>query len=326
MHNFSLRKTLIASVVCVLSSTALAQSAQESHSGHGQTSTQSAADAGFGTMDDSAVTPTSNAADHGNMQMDGMTGMSDMGGSSAPADARDPHAYSGGYELGTGLYAVGEQRSLMMADEHKFASLLVDRFERVYSNGGDSNSYEVQAWYGDSYNKLTVKAEGEFAQGRVQDARTELLWAKAFHPYWDVQAGIRNDISADGPSRNWLAFGVQGLAPYWFEVDATAYLGTEGRTAFRLSTEYELMLTQRLILQPRLEANVYGKDDPEVGVGRGLSSATFGVRLRYEFSRQFAPYIGIEHSARFGRTATLVRNAGGDAQQTQVVAGLRFWF
>lgn len=326
MSNFIFSKTLFASLVCIASSNALAQSAQDSHSNHGQGSIQSATDAGFGTMDNSAATPASNAVGHGNMQMDGMTGMSGMGDSSAPADARDPHAYSDGYELGTGLYAVGEQRSLMMADEHKFASLLVDRFERVHSNNGNSNSYEVQAWYGDSYNKLTVKAEGEVAQGRVEDARTELLWAKAFHPYWDVQAGIRNDISADGPSRNWLAFGVQGLAPYWFEVDATAYLGTEGRTALRLSTEYELMLTQRLILQPRLEANVYGKDDPEVGVGSGLSSATFGVRLRYEFSRQFAPYIGIEHSARFGRTATLMRNAGGDAQQTQVVAGVRFWF
>lgn len=323
MSNFILNKTLFASLICIASSAALAQSAQENHSNHGQTGIQSATDAGFGTMDDSAVPPASNAAGHGNMQMDGM---SDMGGSSAPADARDPHAYSGGYQLGTGLYAVGQQRSLMMADEHKFASLLVDRFERGHSNGGNSNSYDAQAWYGDSYNKLTVKAEGEVAQGRVEDARTELLWAKAFHPYWDVQAGIRNDISANGPSRNWLAFGVQGLAPYWFNVDATAYLGTEGRTALRLLTEYELLLTQRLILQPRLEANVYGKDDPEVGVGSGLSSATFGVRLRYEFSRQFAPYIGIEHSARFGRTATLVRNAGGDAQQTQVVAGLRFWF
>mgnify|MGYP002037156864 FL=1 len=94
----------------------------------------------------------------------------------------------------------------------------------------------------------------------------------------------------------------------------------------RLSAEYELLLTQRLILQPRLEANVYGKDDPEVGVGRGLSSATVGVRLRYEFSRQFAPYIGIERISRFGNTATLVRNDGGTPNQTQVVAGLRFWF
>ncbi|ABR91574.1 copper resistance protein B [Janthinobacterium sp. Marseille] len=326
MPNFIVSKAFFASLICVASSAALAQSAPDNHSSHGQMGIQSATDAGFGTMDDSAAPPASNAAGHGNMQMGGMSGMSDMGGGSAPADARDPHAYSGGYQLGTGLYAVGEQRSLMMADEHKFVSLLADRFERGHSNGGNSNSYELQAWYGDSYNKLTVKAEGEVAKGRVEDARTELLWAKAFHPYWDVQAGVRNDINANGPSRNWLAFGVQGLAPYWFEVDATAYLGAEGRTAFRLSAEYELLLTQRLILQPRVETNVYGKDDPEVGVGRGLSNATFGVRLRYEFSRQFAPYIGIERSARFGRTATLVRNAGGDARQTQVVAGVRFWF
>jgi copper resistance protein B len=120
--------------------------------------------------------------------------------------------------------------------------------------------------------------------------------------------------------------GIQGLAPYWFEVDATAYVGTEGRTALRLAGEYELLLTQRWILQPRVEANLYGKNDPETGVGSGLSSGTVGIRLRYEISRQFAPYIGVERYQSFGNTADMVRASGGRSGETRFVAGVRAWF
>jgi copper resistance protein B len=119
---------------------------------------------------------------------------------------------------------------------------------------------------------------------------------------------------------------VQGLAPYWFEVDATAYVGTEGRTALRLSAEYELLMTQRLILQPRIEANFYGKNDPAVGVGSGLANGALGVRLRYEINRQFAPYIGVERYQTFGNTADMVRASGGRSGETRFVAGIRMWF
>ena len=116
------------------------------------------------------------------------------------------------------------------------------------------------------------------------------------------------------------------MAPYWFEVDATAYLGGNGRTALRLGAEYELLLTQRLVLQPRAEFNLYGKSDLARDVGSGLSDGVFGLRLRYEFSRQFAPYFGVERIAKYGKTADLARNAGGVTGETRWVAGLRFWF
>ncbi|WP_081092657.1 copper resistance protein B [Cupriavidus metallidurans] len=263
--------------------------------------------------------------DHSNMQ--GMDhGAMQMQGGSAPPDARDPDAYSDGAKLGVGQYAIGPSRSLHMADEHIFTSVLVDRLEWTKGNESNAASYEAQAWIGNAFNKFVIKAEGEVEKGKVPEARTELLWGHAIATYWDTQLGVRNDAGYGRPARNWLAFGVQGLAPYWFEVEATGYVGTEGRTALRLSGEYDLLLTQRLILQPRLEASLYGKNDPEIGIGSGLSSGAVGVRLRYEFSRQFAPYIGIERSQSFGNTANMVRASGGRSGETRFVAGIRMWF
>lgn len=263
--------------------------------------------------------------DHG--AMPGMDhGSMNMQGGSAPPDARDPDAYSNGYRLGAGPYALGDTRHLMMADEHRFASVLVERLEWAHGNGTNATAYDAQAWFGTSYDKLVIKAEGDIHKGRVEEARTELLWGHAIAPFWDTQLGLRNDAGTGRPGRSWAAFGVQGLAPYWFHLEATAYVGDSGRTALRLSSEYELLLTQRLILQPRLEASFYGKRDPALEIGSGLSSGTLGLRLRYEFSRQFAPYVGVERSQAFGGTANLIEAAGGRRGETRVVAGVRFWF
>jgi len=246
--------------------------------------------------------------DHGNVQ-----------GGTAPPDARDPHAYSGGYARGT------PELQLRMADEQMNYAFLADRLEAVRTRGEWSAAYEIEARIGRDYDRAVLKAEGEVEDGRLHEARTELLWTHAVHPYWDVQLGVRHD-SGEGPNRSWAAFGVQGLAPYWFEVDATAYVGESGRTSLRLSAEYELLLTQRLILQPRLEANAYGKPDPERGLGSGLSDLTAGVRLRYEIRREFAPYVGVERAWKLGNTADLAEAAGEDRRVTRWVAGLRFWF
>ena len=123
-----------------------------------------------------------------------------------------------------------------------------------------------------------------------------------------------------------LAFGVEGLAPYWFEIDATAYVGDEGRSALRFAVEYELLLTQKLVLQPRIEANFYGQPDAELALGAGLSSAVAGLRLRYEIRREFAPYVGIEWAGKYGSTADYAQAAGAETKETRFVAGLRFWF
>jgi copper resistance protein B len=245
--------------------------------------------------------------DHGSMQ-----------GGSAPPDARDPHAYSGGQDFGP----IPPPR---MGDTHLFHGLMVDRLERARTRDNSSTEYELQGWFGRDYDRAVLKAEGEVDGGKFQDARTELLWGHAVATYWDTQLGVRYD-SGVGPDRKWLAFGVQGLAPYWFEVDAAAYVGESGRTALRLEAEYELLLTQKLILQPRIETNVYGKRDAARERGSGLSDLAAGIRLRYEIKREFAPYVGIEWAAKYGATADYARAAGEDAKETRLVAGLRFWF
>ncbi len=257
------------------------------------------------------------AMDHGTMNMQG---------GSAPADARDPHAYADGNTLDSGEYAQSGPRQLRLADEHNFGSLLVDRLEHVRTtDGANASAYDLQAWFGRDYDRLVIKAEGDYSQNKLQEARTELLWGHAVANYWDAQLGVRHD-SGSGPNRSWLALGVQGLAPYWFEVDATAYMGENGRSALRLAADYALLLTQRLILQPRAEFNLYGKQDPAWNIGSGLSDGTLGLRLRYEFSRQIAPYIGVERVEKFGQTADMARDAGERAGETRWVAGLRFWF
>jgi len=241
-----------------------------------------------------------------------------MQGGAAPADARDPHAYSDGYDFGP----IPPPR---MADQAYMGAVMFNRLERARSSDNSFNAYDMQGWFGKDYDRLVLKAEGEVAGGKLQEGRTELLWGHALATYWNSQLGLRYDSGLE-PDQSWLAFGVQGLAPYWFEVDATAYVGEQGRTALRLETEYELLFTQKLILQPRVEINLYGKNDPARDIGSGLSDAVTGLRLRYEFTRQLAPYAGIEWAEKFGETANLVRAAGAKTSETRWVAGVRFWF
>lgn len=257
--------------------------------------------------------------DHSTMQQGSMQG------GEAPADARDPHAYSGGYTLDSGPYALPGPRQLRLGDEHSIGSLLVDRLETVRTSDNTSTAYDLQAWYGRDYDRAVLKAEGDYDNGELEEASTELLWGHAVAAYWDTQLGARYD-SGEGPDRSWLALGVQGLAPYWFEIDATGYIGEEGRTALSLEAEYELLLTQKWILQPRIETEFYGKEDRERGIGRGLSEAKAGLRLRYEIRREIAPYVGVEWAGKFGDTADQAREAGMDTRETRAVAGIRFWF
>jgi len=266
------------------------------------------------------------------MSQDKMSGMNNgsmssaMQGGSAPADARDPQAYSDGYSIESGKYALPGKRILVLADEQNFASLLMDRFESVHTSGNTSTIYDLQAWYGRDYDRLVLKAEGDVNSGTLEESSTELLWSHAIATFWNTQLGARFDSSDGGPDRSWLALGVQGLAPYWFELDVTAYVGESGRSALTLDAEYEILFTQKLVLQPRIEVNYYGKEDLQLGIGSGLSDVTSGLRLRYEFRREFAPYIGVEWASLYGDSADMARAAGLNRSETRAVAGLRFWF
>ncbi len=244
-------------------------------------------------------------------------GMMDMQGGSAPPDARDPD-YSDGVEA-------AHMHGMHMHGATYLGSVVIDQLEAFNGDGSSGQAIDMQAWYGGDIDKVWFKAEGERSDGHLGATRVEALWNHAIAAYWGGQLGVRHD-AGEGPSRDWVAFGVQGLAPYWFEVEATAYVGESGRTALRLEAEYELLLTQRLILQPDVEVSFYGKDDPGRGIGSGLSDVDVGLRLRYEFTRKFAPYVGVVWSRKFGRTADFSRAEGGGAEDTQAVAGVRLWF
>jgi copper resistance protein B len=257
----------------------------------------------------------------GNAQgKDAMPGMKmgPMQGGRPPPDARDPNAYA----EGTTKHSLG---GMEMADDALFGRVLVNDLEYADGRRDHRQTMDAEAWFGGDRNKLWLKAEGERRSGRLDGLRTEALWDRVFATYWSTQLGIRHD-TGQGSARNWLAFGVQGLAPYWFETEATAYVGTGGMLAARMEARYELLFTQRLILQPKLEANLYSKNDAARGIGSGLSDLEFGLRLRYEIRRQFAPYIGVSWKRKFGNTAEFARTAGGRANDTEAVAGVRIWF
>lgn len=245
-------------------------------------------------------------------------------GGDAPKDARDPHAYSAGTTLTEGPYALEGNERLTLADEHPFYTLLGDRLE--YNEQANAGVFDLQAWYGNTFDRLVIKTEGDFSEGSIEENQTDILWGHAVSAYWDTQAGVRLDYNKEGENRQWLAFGLQGLAPYWFEIDMTAYVGERGNTAFTLEAEYELLLTQKLIIQPRAEITLYGKNDKQNELGSGLSSSAIGFRVRYEFTRQFAPYIGVEWSNKFGNTADYATSSGQSSSNTAFVAGIKFWF
>ncbi|AND70308.1 hypothetical protein ATSB10_28540 [Dyella thiooxydans] len=243
--------------------------------------------------------------------------MGRMQGGPPPADARSPD-YSDGV-------APSHLPGMDMGESARFALLQFDQLEAFAGRDEHGQRWELHGWYGNDDDKLLLRSEGERIRSRVSEGDVEALWSHAVAAYWDTTLGARHDLG-DGPRRDWLAIGMQGLAPYWFEVEATAYVGPSGRTAARLRADYEVLFTQQLILQPELEANLYGRDDPRRGIGRGLSDLQFGLRLRYEIRREFAPYVGVQFVHRMGRTADLVRAAGSPVTDRQLVAGVRLWF
>lgn len=216
--------------------------------------------------------------------------------------------------------------SLHMQHAPEFNHMVViNRLEAVDADRGSAQAWEGQAWFGSDTDRLWLRSEGEREQGRTESANLEALYGRAISPWWDVVAGVRHDFRPQR-GQSWAAFGVQGLSPYKFEVSATAYLGERGQTALNLEAEYELLLTNRLILQPLVEVEFYGKDDPRRETGAGLSTAEAGLRLRYEISRKFAPYVGVSWERAFGDTADYRRAHGERVEDTRLVAGVRLWF
>ncbi|HJS09865.1 copper resistance protein B [Sphingopyxis sp.] len=192
--------------------------------------------------------------------------------------------------------------------------------------GGDGFRWDGEAWYGGDINRLTIKSEGEgvFGEG-VEGAEVQALYSRAIGPYFNAQAGIRQDLGP-GPDRTYATIGFEGLAPYWFEVEGALFLSNKGDLLGRLEGYYDQRITQKLILQPMAELNFSAQDVPETGTGSGLSDVELGLRLRYEIVKEFAPYVGVEWARKVGDTGRYARAAGEDASSVSFVTGIRAWF
>lgn len=207
-----------------------------------------------------------------------------------------------------------------------FSQLMIDRLEYRAQKGSDGYHWEGEGWIGGDINRLAIKSEGEgIVDGPLESAEVQALYSRALDPWWNLVAGVRQDFRPE-PRRTYATIGVEGLAPYWFELEAQAFLSDKGDAHLRLEASYDQRITQRLILQPAVEANIAAQDVPELGIGSGLSDIELGLRLRYEFVREFAPYVGVNWERKLGDSARYARAAGEEASATSLVAGVRFWF
>lgn len=218
---------------------------------------------------------------------------------------------------------------MAMDDNPVLTQVMLERLELRSADGSDLLNWEGHGWLGTDRNKFWIKTEGERRGSVTEDAEIQALYSRAVAPFWDLQLGARRDLqpaSAPGSDRTWGVIGLQGLAPYFFEINAALFVGESGRTGFRLEAEYELLFTQRLILAPALEVNFYGQNDVDTGTGSGLSDIEAGLRLRYEIRREFAPYIGVNWNRKYGNTANFATAENDDVEDVQWVLGIRAWF
>lgn len=227
-----------------------------------------------------------------------------------------------GVLLGIGMTS---QVNAMGEDDPLLVKVMIDQFEKRFTDGADPWILEADAWIGKDLHKAWFKFDAEQVDGKLEEFEVQALYSRAVDPYWDFQIGWKHN-SKPKPDSDWLALGFKGLAPYWFEIDAAAFIGESGQVNLSLAAEYELMLTQQWVLSPEAEANFYTKNDDAREIGSGLSDTQVGLRLRYEIKREFAPYVGVNWTRKYGGTADHARNAGEDTNDVQLVAGIRAWF
>lgn len=245
----------------------------------------------------------------------------------------DPHARHAAHPAPTVPPLTDADRAAAFPDltlpmEHAEGINSFLRFERLEAwndDGDNGQSWDIGGWVGTDTDRLWLRSEGERDGGRTDAANLELLYGHSVSRWWDVVGGVRHDFQPGG-SQTWAAFGVQGLAPWFIELQATAYFSGEGQVAAGFEAEHPLRLSARWILESRIALALHAEDDAARGVGSGLSTAEAGFRLRYEITPRFAPYVGIAWERRYGDTADYSRAEGEPVEDTRLVAGLRFWF
>jgi len=242
-----------------------------------------------------------------------------------PPRALEGPAHAADAIFGARAMALSRTQLAREAGGGTVGTLMVERLEARIGEGEELYLWDIQGWYGGDIDKLWVKSEGEGAfGGTVEKAEFQALWSHAIGPWFDLQAGARYDIEPQ--SRAHAVLGVQGLAPYMFEVDAAAFLSDTGDVTARIEAEYDQRITQRLIIQPRAEVSLSAQDMPSIGVGSGITAIETGLRLRYDILREFSPYVGIGYEAKLGKTADYARAAGESPDRLSLLIGLRTWF
>jgi copper resistance protein B len=226
---------------------------------------------------------------------------------------------------------VGKRWPKPVEDSQRFGSLLVDKLEYQVAERADILNWDVTGWYGGDYNRLWLKSEGGWRTSgeRGGEAQVQALYGRLIAPFWDLQAGLRYDqFSGAGfdRSRGFAVIGLEGLAPGWFEFEAALFISQDGDVSVNLTAYYDMLLSQRFVLQPRVDFDAAVQSAEKFGVGEGLNSVGLSLRLRYEITRAFAPYIGVQWLRRFGETADISQLGGGRAENIAVVFGVRLWF
>ena len=327
----------------VAPATAPAPAAQSNpHAGHDMSTMTPAAPAAQADphaghdMSNMAPAPGAQADPHAGHAMAGMVTPPNVP-TSADTPGRQPEmptpagATTGPVHAADGLFDPAEMAAAreQLRVEHgdvRATAVIIDQAEVTFSEGEDAYALDVQGWTGGDINRFWWKfeGEGEFGDG-VEEAEVQALYSRAIRPFFDFQTGVRQTYRPEG-DRTDLVVGIQGLAPYWFEVDAAAFLSNKGELTARAEAEYDQRITQKWILQPRAEVTLSAEDIPELSIGSGLSSLQVGARLRYEIRKEFAPYVGVEWTKSFGGTRDFLEAEGRSSEDTRVVVGIRAWF
>ncbi|GAA0277472.1 copper resistance protein B [Alteraurantiacibacter aestuarii] len=280
------------------------------------------------TMDHSTMdhsTMDHSTMDHSTMDHSAMGhDMPPASNSAPPARALEGPLHAADAIWGEAAMRPAREQMAIENGTFRTASLLVERFEARLGSG-DAYLWDMQGFIGGDLDRLVIKTEGEGEfGGALDDAEVQALWSHAITPFFDLQMGARLDVEPD--TRSHAVLGVQGLAPYMIHLDAAAFLSDRGDVTARIEAEYDQKITQRVILQPRVEVELAAQDIAERDIGAGFTSFAAGLRLRYEIVREFAPYVGVEWSRKLGRTADIARLGGDDPSATAVLVGIRTWF
>lgn len=342
-------KRLLLAGAALVATPALAQEAQDPHAGHdmsqmqgdmpeldhsghdmGLMDDQSSADQPMQGMDHSMHqqvapdAPTAAPMDHSAHAGHAMPTVSDSEvGNAAPPPVPTDHPADTFWDKRRMAQARAD-----LAREGRFFgnALILDRLEYRPRNGKDGFAWQVMGWIGGDIDRLAVETEGDGAFGEpLETGEVRAAWRHALDPWWNFELGVRQDFSS-GPDRTYGVIGIEGLAPYWFEVGAHAFVSHKGDVHFRVEAEHDMRLAQRLILQPSVEIDAAAQDVPELGIGAGIEKIELGARLRYEFAREFAPYVGVHWERKLGETARLARLDGESPSQVSAVIGVRMWF